>query len=284
MDDAFAHQCIGDAACPLRITGPPAGGGEAGGGNRSGPEGLHKPAPTLAVRAGEPRLADRRPRWVGSGPASPPPRTRGRQGTAGAPGRACRAPDSPDLNERLVPYPAPSPWNKGVSDLLHRSRRQCRTNDRPGKDTSDVHVDHPDVAFEGEGEHSSRRVGADPGERLQRPQIAGHGAAVLPHHLSGGGVEVHGPAVVAEPRPGPHHLAHRFPGAGRRSREAAQEGPVRLHHPAGLGLLQHELAHEHRPRVAHGSPRKGAQLCAGCEHGAPHGTPARRRQLQTSPW
>ena len=155
------------------------------------------------------------------------------------------------------------PWPCGTSIVGHRLgpfRRQPFAG-RACEDPGDVGVDHRDVAFEREREHRPSGVRADAGERQQRVEVIGKRPAVaVDDHVRrrragcAPAAGSRGPATAAARRRA-RRIAHAA-GVGIRVEERR---PLR-DDPFGLGLLQHHLGDEDRPRVALASPRQVAQL------------------------
>ena len=100
----------------------------------------------------------------------------------------------------------------------------------------------------------ARRVRADALQREQVVELRGDLAAVALDDLDGGPVQPQRPARVAEPVPGAHGLRRRLGGEGGRRRPARDPRLPPGHDARDLGLLQHELAHEHRPGRHLGRP------------------------------
>src|SRR5437764_126700 len=72
----------------------------------------------------------------------------------------------------------------------------------------------------------------------------------------GSTVQVDGPAVVAQARPGAHDISDRRRRALRGGREPVEEGLVLRNDTWHLRLLEHDLADEDRPRVTGVAPRQ----------------------------
>ena len=117
-------------------------------------------------------------------------------------------------------------------------------------DASDVDLDAGTSAPSAWRADCGRGVAPDAGERGEvfRPTVARHDLGGLPQSP--------GAPRVAEPPPCRDHCAD--PGGGRRlgGREPADELGPRVEHAADLGLLEHDLAHQHRPAVAGRAPRQ----------------------------
>src|SRR4051812_18721829 len=69
-------------------------------------------------------------------------------------------------------------------------------------------------------------------------------------------MEIDGSAVVAQTRPGADHVCDRRLRARRRRREALEEAVVLGDDARHLGLLEHDLTDEDRPRVTRVAPRQ----------------------------
>ena len=142
----------------------------------------------------------------------------------------------------------------GRLDLL---RRQPLTGEA-GEDAGDVRIDDRGIGLEREREHRPRGVGADAGEREQAVERSRE-PAEFGDRLRGG-MEVAGATRIAEPLPQSEDIAEwRSRACGRRREGLEQREPAR-DHPLDLGLLEHDLAHEHCPWVAGTPPRQVAQL------------------------
>ena len=112
-------------------------------------------------------------------------------------------------------------------------------------------------------------VATDDDRIAQRVGIVGYRATVALDELRGTTVQGHGTPVVAEPRPCTNQLRRPGSGGGLRVREAGEEALVGADHASDLGLLEHDLAHQDRPRFARPAPRQVAPLSrTECEHGA----------------
>ena len=137
------------------------------------------------------------------------------------------------------------------------------------EDPSDVGVDHRDVALECEREHRPSRVRTDARERQQPVEVIGQLPVVaFDDHLRSG-AQVAGTPRIAETLPQAQDIAQRGGRARRGIRVRVEERRPLRDDPFGLGLLQHHLGDEDRPRVTHRAPRQVAQLRhAPCEDGA----------------
>ena len=244
----------------------------------------HRRRPGRSTATGPRRSAStRRPRPWRSEPSKRdwPPDTPGRADAGSGSGRpavdpgaagrdrararsAATRPCRPSRRGRASPGSTPTPGRPGTASSAApaprgRARRRPAA---PGQHPGRVGVDHADVALEGEGQHGPGRVGTDARQREQRVEVVGQPAAVVarrPHarhrcRSRPGGCS-RGPAHQrdAPRRPAPPRSAA---GVGKRSRN----GRHRSADPADLGLLEHQLAHEHRPRVAGRAPRQVAAL------------------------
>ena len=155
------------------------------------------------------------------------------------------------------------PWPSGTSSSaiawarfgVKRSPADSRQH------AGDVGVDHGDIALERKGQHGAGRVGTDPRERQQRIEVVGQPAIVaFDDHLSGR-LQVPSSARIPEALPQAQHVAQRCRRARGRVGVGIKERPPLRDHPVGLGLLQHHLGDEDRPRVTLAPPRQVAQLC-----------------------
>ena len=120
--------------------------------------------------------------------------------------------------------------------------------DGAGEHASRVRVDHRMSQAERERGDGASRVGADALQREERVEIAWHLAAVPLDDLGRGPVQPQRAPRVAQPIPCTHGFGGRLGGERRRSRPPCDPRLPSRDDPADLRLLQHELAHEHRPR------------------------------------
>ncbi len=98
--------------------------------------------------------------------------------------------------------------------------------------------------------------GPMPGRARSAARSQRQPAPVIVDHGHRAPVQRHRPAVVAEAGPGVDDVADGGRGTGRRVGEPVQEGVPLGDDPVDLGLLQHHLRHEHRPRVPGPPPRQ----------------------------
>ena len=168
-------------------------------------------------------------------------------------------------SSRAWPNSQPRPAGTMVSTSCWASPRPSGpSGHRPGQHPAGVGVDHADVGLEGEGQHGPGRVGADAGQRQQGVEVGGDPPAVVGRRWrsaagAGGGP---GGCSPGPSRPGAPPRAgrrRRPPGSGTRSRKRAVGGD----HPVDLGLLGHDLADQHRPRVTGGPPGQVGPARAG---------------------
>ena len=188
--------------------------------------------------------------WAGGGPA--PPRRRGsahrpRHGGAGArpwrcgadrsPARRWPAPRSappPGSGRRAAPW-AGRPWRPGPSAPAPSRRAGRRGPGSPASRFSSGLASGSGVStansraitrstlpsttlvglVEGDRGDGGGGVGAEAGQGAQARLGVREDPAVLAGHGAGAGQQVAGAGVVAEPRPGGHHLAVRPPRPGR---------------------------------------------------------------------
>ncbi len=218
---------------------------------------------TAASLAGGTLEARLRPRHAGR----PDGRVRGRvaRGAPGALDRAAvaarlgSAPRRTQVHHDLVPVPGATLGHPAVRELLGRLGGQgttLATSEHPG----DVGVDHADLGLVGEGQHRSGGVRADARQVEQGLDGRRQPAAVLLDTPACGEPEVAGTTRIAESAPLLEHLGERSGSACARVGPPFQEASPTGHHPCGLGLLQHDLADQHPPRVTGVAPRQVAQL------------------------
>jgi hypothetical protein len=161
-----------------------------------------------------------------------------------------------EIEHGLVVGPAATDRHEGVGESLGLGPPEGPAGGGARQHPCGVGVDDADVAFEGERQHRPRRVRSDPGQGDQVGQLVGDATAVTLADPGRGGVQLQGPAVVTESGPEPDHLTGGGGGAGGRIGEASEESRPGPDDPGHLRLLQHGLAHEHRPRVAGRAPRE----------------------------
>ncbi len=113
---------------------------------------------------------------------------------------------------------------------------------------ADVGVHRADRLTERDGRDGTRRVGADPGQPLEVCDRLS--ASRAPAICRGRSMEIQGAAVVAEAAPTGQHLRRRRRGHRCGRRVSAQEGVEPIRDARGLRLLEHDLGHEDRPRIA----------------------------------
>ena len=155
------------------------------------------------------------------------------------------------------PHRQPSSNGTAASATAWASRGpQGSAGQRPGHEAAGVGVDEADVVLEGEHEHRSGGVGPDARQGEEGVEVFRKGPAVVGHHGCCTPMEVDGPAVVPEAFPRPHHVSDgRCRAAGRRREPFEERGPTGLH-PRHLGLLEHQLRHQHRPGITGRPPRQ----------------------------
>ena len=244
---------------------------------------VDQPAPALPVGALEPRLAAC---WCR--PSRAPDRDRRRRRcatrTSSAPGTtrsSGRGSCTPWRRGRASPGSTPSPARpaRRVGQLLRLPGAQRPRPAGAGQHPGGVGVDHADVALEGEREHGPGGVGTDaragPAGRRARRATGRRASATT----AGAPVQVDRPAVVAQPGPLGDHLADSAAAAQLPPSGTARGTPrTSASTRADLGLLQHQLADEHRPGVAGAPPR---QVAAGRARSTSSSASAARRRAQT---
>jgi len=100
------------------------------------------------------------------------------------------------------------------------------------------------------------KIGAEGGgSSVNHEVLEAHRQAPILRRL----VEVASTAVVAEPGPRFEHGTEAGLRAGRGAGEPIEKGDVGGDHAPRLGLLEHHLAHQHRPRITRLPPRERAQ-------------------------
>ena len=226
-------------------------------------QGLDEAPATLAVRSGERRLRAHRgagPPRVRGGQAGALPPALVAQGAAAARRGGGRADRGPEIEHGLVELPGAPRREQAIGQGLGLAQCQTRSRHAARQDADHVGVDRRHIGLEGEGEHRPRRVGADPRQGAQRGLVGGNGATVLAGDGRRRPVQIERPAVVAQARPEPHHVAGPGPGAVDGAGVRPEERLVVADDPVHLGLLQHDLADQHPPRVAGAAPREVAAV------------------------
>ena len=136
-----------------------------------------------------------------------------------------------------------------------RGRPACRASTRPTFVSTIA-----DIPLIGERQHRPGGVGPDPGKRQEAGQIVGEAPAPEVRHGLGTAPEVERPAVVTQSRPLLDDRGRAGVPTRNHGREASEEAMPTGHDPVDLGLLQHHLADQHRPRVARRPPRQVASV------------------------
>ncbi len=165
----------------------------------------------------------------------------------------------------------------GGQHLLHRreipSGRRPRLRaavDRAGEHAAGVRVDDRMPVAVGEHRHGARRVVADAGQGEERVHVARHDPVVPVADLDGRPVQPQRAPRVAEVRPLPDRLRRGVCRERRRGRPAVQPRFEVGDHAVHRRLLEHELAHQHTPRIeARAAP--GQIACAAAVPGDQRG-------------
>ena len=121
-----------------------------------------------------------------------------------------------EIEHGLVELPRPSGRQQAVGHRLGLAHRQPRPGHAAGQYPQHVGVDRRHVGPEGERPHRPGGVRPDAGQRAQGPLVGGDGTSVLVLDRHGRPVQIERPAVVAQTRPEPHHVARPGPGTVRR--------------------------------------------------------------------
>ena len=103
-----------------------------------------------------------------------------------------------------------------------------------------------------------RRVVTHTGKGTQVDDVAGHLAVELVTDSSSGVVQCLRPSVITEAAPALQHAREGCVSTVLGCRVGVEEGSPRFDDPRRLGLLEHELTHQHRPRIVMSDPRKVA--------------------------
>ena len=180
-------------------------------------------------------------------------------------GRSCRQRRRPGFSpcsswhrarERLIPRPRLFARHESVSQLLGGAPGQGSAGHRPGQHPGDIDVHNRPYARRRRRARHAPCTARCPG-RPGGPRAAGTAPPCF-STIERARREVGGAAVVAEARPGTEDIAEAKRRRTRPGQGSGQEVAVGAHHAGCLGLLEHELAHEHRPRVPGGPPREAA--------------------------
>ena len=193
------------------------------------------------------------------------------QGTARAVRSRRGAHRGSQVEHRLVELPGLPGGHELIAErhgLAHRQRGPCHGT---GQDTDAVGVDGGHVVTERKRADRPGGVRPHAGEGAQRRVLVGHDTAVLGHHRGGGPVQVQRPTVVAQTGPQSDDRRRSGGAAGRRGGEGGEEALVVRHDAVHLGLLQHDLGDEDRPRVARLPPGQVAPVfLPPLQQAAPH--------------
>ena len=122
---------------------------------------------------------------------------------------------------------------------------------------TDVGIQYGDALAKGKGRDGIRGVLTHAGQSAKGGDVGGHLATVFVTDNARRVVQGLGSTVVSQARPETDHVRERGVRARTRIREGLKEPPPGLEHPRDLGLLEHDLAHEHRPGVIDPDPRQG---------------------------
>ena len=185
------------------------------------------------------------------------PSAHGAQWAVGAArGRAAQL--GAEVHQRLVPRPRLARGHERIGGGLRGPGRQPVPGDA-GEHPGDVRVDDRRIGLEGEREHGPGGVLPDAGEREEGVEVRRQPAAVVGDERRRGVMQVLGPSRVAEAVPHPQHVAERGGCARCRVGELGEERPPLGDDPDHLGLLQHDLGDEDRPRIPGPAPRQVPQ-------------------------
>ena len=257
--EAFAHELLDRAERALGVTRPPRGSRKRPPGNGTLAQRVEKAAAALAVRALEAPLGARRSSRRGRDRGSVVRHAASDTCAAtGSPRSEVLAVHSTRAPRSSIAWPNAHPFPEGTRRSANRWV-SAAPRERPA--TARAHkratfVSTTPTSCSNAKAKTARGVRTDPGEGTEVLQVARHAPAVTRVDGCGRPVKSEGPAVVAEARPLADHLGGARRRAGRRRREPLQERPVTLEDPGDLRLLEHHLAHEHRPRVASPAPRE----------------------------
>ena len=139
-------------------------------------------------------------------------RPRNSRGAGSARNRGCAAcrssrpdPSSPGRNRR----PRSSGVSASASAWMRRRApgQRLRHREQPRDDPLDIGVDHHRAPAEGDRGDRGGGIGADAGQLRSSASSSGKRPPMLGRHRPGAGEQIAGAGIIAEPRPGGHHLA-----------------------------------------------------------------------------
>ena len=165
----------------------------------------------------------------------------------------------PEVHHRLVPCPALPRRHQFVRDALGFGRRQPVTHPA-GQNAAHVGIDDAGVHAERERLHCPSGVGAHARQRQQVVETGGYLAVVVLSDDRRRPPQVASSPGVAQSLPSSQHVGQLRCCALLRRRPTLGEGLKVRQHPFHLGLLQHDLGHQHQPWVAGAPPRQVALL------------------------
>src|SRR5439155_15402505 len=163
-----------------------------------------------------------------------------------------------EVHERVVPPRRVAPRHEGGVELQRLTLGGGPSEERPTEHAPDVRVRERHRVVVREARHRTCGVRADAGQRVQ----LGRGPRKPGRAGTGGAVEITRAPVVAEAGPLAEHVAERRAAERAKGGEPAQESGVRPKHADDLGLLEHDLGHEDRVRIAGAAPRQVAGRAA----------------------
>ncbi len=134
--------------------------------------------------------------------------------------------------------------------------------EEPRDDPGDVGVDGGHPRAEGERGDGRRHVIAEARKGREDLRIARDAAAVPREQGTGGGAEISGAGVVAEPRPRCEHARFAGPGERRQIREPLEERAVPAAHGGDGRLLEHDLRYPDPVGIGGPAPGEGAFLAS----------------------
>ena len=124
--------------------------------------------------------------------------------------------------------------------------------EEPADDALDIGIDDDGASPEGDRGDGGRAILADAGQRPQSLFRVWKTPAMLRRDHPGAGEQIAGPRIIAEPRPGSHHVGAVGQGKVAHGRPARREPlEIGLHRRDG-GLLQHRLGQPYPVRVGKG--------------------------------
>ena len=155
----------------------------------------------------------------------------------------------------MVERPAFAFGHLCIRKLLRLFRAQAGAGNGPGQKPRGIGVNDTVVTFVREHQHRPRRVRTNARQRQQVIEVVRQDPVVTLERERGSTVQVQCPAVVAKPLPGAQHRTDRSGSTCRGGRKLGQKLLIPVDDPRDLGLLEHQLSNQDRPRITGATPR-----------------------------